>query len=82
MDGMEKVFKAKGYEKSNPELYEKIVKFRDILQEKELVKPTRKPNNKNIKLLIALAGIILAGIGLGLKLSNKNQQNKALNKFA
>ena len=82
MDGMEKVFKAKGYEKSNPELYEKIVKFRDILQEKEPAKPTRKPNNKNIKLLIAFAGIILAGTVFGLKLSSKNQQNKALNKFA
>ena len=35
MDALEKVFKAKGYDKSNPNLYAKIIKFRDILIEKE-----------------------------------------------
>ena len=37
MDAFERVFKAKGYDKSNPDLYKKIVKFRDILIEKEPV---------------------------------------------
>ena len=35
MDALERVFKAKGYDKSNSDLYAKIVKFRDILIEKE-----------------------------------------------
>ena len=35
MDSLEKIFKAKGFDKSHNELYSKIVKFRDILTEKE-----------------------------------------------
>ena len=35
MDALERVFRAKGYYKSNPDLYAKIIKFRDILIEKE-----------------------------------------------
>lgn len=35
MDALERVFRAKGYDKSNPDLYAKIIKFRDILIEKE-----------------------------------------------
>ncbi len=47
MDALEKVFKAKGYDKSNPDLYSKIVKFRDILVEKEpeAIKTTNNINN-------------------------------------
>ena len=35
MDALEKVFKAKGFDKSHPDLYARIIKFRDILAEKE-----------------------------------------------
>ena len=35
MDSMERIFKAKGYDKFYPDLYAKIIKFRDILIEKE-----------------------------------------------
>lgn len=34
MDSLEKIFKAKGLDKSKPDLYKQIVKFRDILYEK------------------------------------------------
>lgn len=36
MDSLEKIFKAKGYDKSNPELFAKIVKYKNILLEKEV----------------------------------------------
>ncbi len=35
MDSLEKIFKARELDKTNSELYSKIVKFRDILSEKE-----------------------------------------------
>ena len=35
MDALEKVFKSKGFDRTYPVLYSKIVKFRDILAEKE-----------------------------------------------
>ena len=35
MDSLEKIFKANGLDKSNPELFAKIVKFKNILLEKE-----------------------------------------------
>lgn len=35
MDAFEKVFKAKGFDKSHQDLYARIVKFRDILAEKD-----------------------------------------------
>lgn len=36
MDSLEKVFKARGLDTSNSELYQKIVKYRDILADKEV----------------------------------------------
>ena len=35
MDALEKVFKVKGLDKSNPDIYGKIIKYRDILLESE-----------------------------------------------
>ncbi len=37
MDSLERIFKAKGNDKAHPDLYQKIVKFRDILNEKDII---------------------------------------------
>ena len=42
MDSLEKVFKAKGLDKTKPKLYKEIVKFRDILYENDGVKLKKK----------------------------------------
>ena len=67
MDSLEKIFKAKGYDKSNPELYEKIVKYRDILLE-EPPKFTKKH-----KVIIASAAVALTTLALLLKSISKNK---------
>lgn len=40
MDSLERIFKAKGYDNTNPQLYKLIVKYRDILNEKTVSKET------------------------------------------
>ncbi len=61
MDSLEKVFKAKGLDKTEPKLYKKIVKFRDILYDNGTQSGLK--NNKYIKPLI-IGGAITAAAGM------------------
>lgn len=70
MDSLEKIFRAKGLDKSQPDLYKQIVKFRDILYEKtstskveqsiEQVEETAG-KNKLLKPLVFFGALVLAG---------------------
>ena len=67
MDSLERVFKAKGYDKTHPELYNRIIKFRDILNEKDIVTETPKPQNSKSNFGKYLAvGIGIFGLLFGL----------------
>lgn len=59
MDSLEKVFKAKGLDKTEPELYKKLIKYRDILLEKE---PEKLRSNK--KLAAVGAVVVCAGAAI------------------
>ncbi len=78
MDSLEKVFKAKGLDKTQPKLYKEIVKFRDILYENDGVKLAKKTmqTNKYPKLvLLAAAAIITAGTAITVFFTKKNKNN-------
>lgn len=49
MDSLEKIFKAKGYDKSNPELFARIVKFKNILLEKEVPQATKEEVSNTVQ---------------------------------
>jgi|GEM_PF-1352595 len=74
MDSLEKVFKAKDLNKSHPELYSKIVKFKDVLYEKDLPKAAEEiieeaqeivtesaKKNKYLKPFLISGAVILVG---------------------
>ena len=71
MDALEKAFIAEGLDKKEPELYEKIVKYRKILQEPE------KGLNRREKILyssLAVLGIALVALILSKVLVNKKAE--------
>ncbi len=73
MDSLEKVFAAKGLDKTQPELYSKIVKFRNILNEDGFA-PIVK-SNKCIKPLV-IAAIVTCAAALAISkifIKNKKQ---------
>lgn len=75
MDSLEKVFKVQGYNTKHPELYAKIVKYNEILQEiKEIIPENNKTKNKFHKPLVLLATTIAAITGY--KLFKKHQKNR------
>lgn len=87
MDSFEKNFKAKGYDKTHNELYNSIVKFRDILTEKGVL--TEKEANETIKLsksgktkwkytnfIIAGAVVITTLMGAALLWNTKESESK------
>jgi len=83
MDSLEKVFKAKGLDKSKPELYSKIVKYRNILYEKDNnstlqnSKNTTKPLTKNKFLKpVLICGIAIAAISSAIIILFKIKNNK------
>ncbi len=59
MDSLEKVFKAKGLDKTEPKLYKKIVKFRDILYDNGAPK-----NSSKYTKAIIIAGVAAAATGM------------------
>lgn len=77
MDSLEKIFKAKNLDKTQPKLYQKIVKFRDILYEDDnaqLIK-SKMRNNKHLKVFLAIGSItVIAALTIMklLKLKNNN----------
>ncbi len=89
MDSLEKVFKAKGLDKVKPELYSKIVKYRNILYEKEdncTVQKTQnviKHNTKNKYLkpiLICSIGAAAVFLAIIVLFKTKNHPQKSSTK--
>jgi len=78
MDAMEKVFRMKNLDKQEPELYNQIVHFRDILLEK--TPQAQKSFLSKNKYLIGAAAIIGA-IYAGFKTLNKKPKIQALKPF-
>lgn len=82
MDSLEKVFKAKNLDASHPELYAQIVKFRDILNDKNVANVVEKTSKKSFAKPIAIIGgtllAVLAGVGIikSNKKSSKIQANQ------
>ena len=60
MDSFEKVFKAKGYDKSHPELYKRIEKYNSILSDMPQKSPVKKFNSKKAIIIGAISAIVLA----------------------
>lgn len=58
MDALEKAFISKGLDKTEPELFQKIIKYKNILEEPESVSAA-KTNNKKAKVVLMCGGIIL-----------------------
>lgn len=78
MDSLEKIFKAKGLDKTESKLYKKIVKFRDILYDNG----TANNGSKYTKVLIiaglaaAAAGVIIYSLASGSKNKTPDNGNK------
>ena len=70
MDALEKSFRAKGLDKSEPELFKKIVKYRKILEGK-------KTSHWKIATLAICAGLLLSA-SFALLIKNKSNSNKSL----
>lgn len=72
MDAMQKLFKAKGLDKKEPELYKKIVKFNKILKSKQ--------TNNSLKIFgTIIGGIALVLCGFALRKTKKEgEQNVRL----
>ena len=66
MDALEKAFKAKGLDKDEPELFNKIVKYRKILE-------NPKGTHKKIALLAVGLGVLLSA---GIVILNKTYKTK------
>lgn len=84
MDSLEKIFKAKGLDSKMPDLYQSIVKFRDILYEKtpEIVNKNSVVESKSVsknKIVASLLGIGAIGLA-GFKYlgDSKNSKNAKL----
>ena len=69
MDALEKQFKSQGLDKSEPELFKKITKYRKILGQKE-----KKRINSYISLGVAFVGLVLLYVAC--KLNHKTDKNK------
>lgn len=54
MDSLEKVFKAKGLDSSHPELYSKIVKFKNILTEIPQIIPPKVETTENTEDIVTI----------------------------
>ena len=76
MDALDKAFVSLELDKSEKELYEKIVKYKNILQEKEK-KLTQKPKQKNIGLIIAAVSAVAVLAG-ALVFNNKRNKKENL----
>ena len=91
MDSLEKIFVSKGYDKKHPDLYAKIVKYKNILKEKDVteevstkVNETKsnivKNKNKSIKFILStIAGLTFLGGLFYFTYSDKNSKQKNLN---
>ena len=59
MDALEKAFISRGLDKTEPELFQKIVKYKNILQEPETSGTTQGLGNKKAKIAMICGGLIL-----------------------
>ncbi len=88
MDSLQKVFKAKQLDKSHPELYAKIIKFRDILYEKsaEVIEEITKPQPQEVKAAakktrytpFIIGGLALAIVGTFLGVKHSKEKNTSV----
>ena len=67
MDALEKSFRAKGLDKTEPELFKKIVKYRKILESK-------KTSRLKIAILATCTGILLSAGFFMVRQYNKNNK--------
>lgn len=81
-DSLQKVFEAKNYDKTEPELYEKIKKYNSILSEKSLndftISKSAKSNNKTLKIAFAIIGglaLLISGYIIYKKHKQKTSDN-------
>ncbi len=73
-DSLEKVFKAKGLDESHADLYAKIVKFRDILTEKEEFKPVVKETIKETSTKPPVAAVVDAAEKTSVSVNEKQAE--------
>lgn len=77
MDALEKAFISKGLDKTEPELFQKIIKYKNILDSPESGGQNPKIENKKAKAIMICGGVILALAVLLLAVlrSKKSQQD-------
>ena len=79
MDALEKAFISRGLDKTEPELFQKIVKYKNILQEPETSGTTRGLGNKKAKIAMICGGLILTlAIALLAIIRSKNSPENQL----
>lgn len=79
MDALEKAFISRGLDKTEPELFKKIVKYKNILQEPETSGTTRGSGNKKAKIAMICGGLILTlAIALLAIIRSKNSPENQL----
>lgn len=66
MDALARVFKLRGLDRINPELYERMIKYRDILMEKTkaIVEPPKKSKNPAAVAIVGIVGALTGGYAL------------------
>ena len=80
MDSLDKVFKAKGLDQSHPEIYAKIVHFRDVLLEDPSNGSLNKVSkNKFLKPLVVSAALIATLTGGAVFMKNRKNSTKNRN---
>lgn len=75
MDSLEKVFRAKGYDKQYPKLFQKINKYKCILTDET---PNNLPS-KFLKVGLGLAGVCVVAGGMLYYISQKNKKTSVNN---
>ena len=86
MDSLEKVFKVKKLNESHPELFAKIVKFRDILLEKSVEIIEEVTNPQEVKAItkksktpwIIATGVFITSVGAAVGI-NHSKKSKSEN---
>lgn len=77
-DAIAKAMKAKGLDKTNKDLYKKIIKYRNILYKKGSLTEDKankiKTRNRYVKTALIAAGVLLSSLGLSLAYAKYNSR--------